>query len=471
MKRIWFLCVIIAMCVAAASCQWSLPEPITLPGGTTIGGGERITQTFTAYPCPMATSELPPVVTGLVSPTDQLSQVITVTMNLMEEVVITTESGIYRAKGENGSARVEVKLLPNTLNHLLVEATVKRVISNGCEYGGYTLRTDSDLQGRPLIIQQGKPSGGAVGKDTITPLTAKNLQRIQTLALTQRGNGFVFLSSTRLAVYGEQQTVTIYDLANDGQSEPLGEAINGQAADYNETNQLLAVGDRDLQLHLYNLIDGQISTGVGTPMPNSRITSLVISPDGQLAATGSADNRVLIWDLANLKVIKEYSGDAVGFFENFDALHWKNHRTLLGLGVQHGYVWQVDSESQPRSFTTQVKDAEMINAAFSSDGTWVAFGTLSGGTVYVYHIEGGDSFSLPLSNSAQMYRAAFSPDNSLLAVTSTDGQLDLWDMTARKQITLPELSQQVSHVQFSPDGKILAVLSWQNYALDLYGLP
>jgi hypothetical protein len=112
-----------------------------------------ITPTF----CPPPTPE-PLWVDPVTSPTDQLTQVITVYIGFGTEVTITTESGKYTVTGNfsayNTPAVVEISLLPNTINHIQVTA---KVMSgwNGCTYS-YTLTTTRDKNGDPLEIVQGQ---------------------------------------------------------------------------------------------------------------------------------------------------------------------------------------------------------------------------------------------------------------------------------------------------------------------------
>ena len=121
------------------------------------------TSTFTpiAPPPPPATPE-PLWVEPVISPTDQLTQVIVVYIGYGEEVTVTTEAGEFTVTGDfnayTNPAKVEITLLPNTVNHLEVTAKVRIIdAGNGYTYGGYTLRTTSDRQGASLTIIQGTP--------------------------------------------------------------------------------------------------------------------------------------------------------------------------------------------------------------------------------------------------------------------------------------------------------------------------
>lgn len=118
------------------------------------------TPIWTATFCPLPTPE-PLWVEPVTSPTDQLSQVVTVRVGYGQEVTITTESGSFTMTGSFGvyanPALVEITLLPNTVHHLMVSAKIQPPPNSGCTYPGYTLQTGNDRNGAPLMIVQGTP--------------------------------------------------------------------------------------------------------------------------------------------------------------------------------------------------------------------------------------------------------------------------------------------------------------------------
>lgn len=105
----------------------------------------------TATICPIPTAEAFGVA-PVTSPTDQLSQIVTVYLGLGEQVTILTESGTFT--DTTSPFQVEITLLPNTVHHLEVRGKVKQVWVNGCMYGGYTMSTRFDHYGAPLTIVQ-----------------------------------------------------------------------------------------------------------------------------------------------------------------------------------------------------------------------------------------------------------------------------------------------------------------------------
>lgn len=107
--------------------------------------------------CPPATPE-PLWVEPVDSPTCCLSQVISVTIGNGEYVSVTAESGTFEISGTFSvidPATVSIGLLPDTTHHLQVTARVRVVHWGDCTYGGYTLSTDRDRLGQPLVIVQG----------------------------------------------------------------------------------------------------------------------------------------------------------------------------------------------------------------------------------------------------------------------------------------------------------------------------
>lgn len=95
----------------------------------------------------------------LLSPTGQLTQTVTVYIGNGDQVTVISEAGGFSATGSfdayTNPARVTVGLLPNQLNHLEVQAHVRRVVGGGgCVYGDYTLSTVVDERGQPLEVLQ-----------------------------------------------------------------------------------------------------------------------------------------------------------------------------------------------------------------------------------------------------------------------------------------------------------------------------
>ena len=139
---------LLTLALSVTAVAATLPGQSLLPMNVTLA-----VPTF----CPMATPE-PLWVDPVTSPTDFLTQTITVYIGNGEAVTVTAESGIFAVSGSYTAfatpARVQIALLPGVTHHLLVAAKVRATEQYGCPFGNYVLSTRSDRYGQELVIQQ-----------------------------------------------------------------------------------------------------------------------------------------------------------------------------------------------------------------------------------------------------------------------------------------------------------------------------
>lgn len=124
-----------------------------LLGGRDVGAPGATDTPGDTTQCPQATPEFF-TVEPVTSPTDALTQIITVDLGNGEAITVTTESGVFTVPFDTFPKEVEITLLPNTTHNLTVEGKVREVQQGDCTYGGYTLRTTTDRNGAPLVIEQ-----------------------------------------------------------------------------------------------------------------------------------------------------------------------------------------------------------------------------------------------------------------------------------------------------------------------------
>jgi WD40 repeat protein len=149
----------------------------------------------------------------------------------------------------------------------------------------------------------------------------------------------------------------------------------------------------------------------GPPAPTAAVA---FSPDGKLLATGGYQE-VLLWDLANAKLLKR-----------------------LGAG--------------------QVSD--LVQAvAFRSDGRLlaVAEGAAHGaGAVKLFDVQAGQVAAAFAEPKDVTYAVGFSPDGKLLAAGGADGLLRVWSVDEKKLVTaIQGHGNWIVSVGFSADGKLL----------------
>ncbi|MBP5977901.1 protein kinase [Brasilonema sp. CT11] len=147
---------------------------------------------------------------------------------------------------------------------------------------------------------------------------------------------------------------------------------------------------------------------------SSDVNSVAFSADGKTLASGSDDETIKIWNLANQQEI----------------------RTLKG---HSGWVWAV---------------------AFSGDGKTLASGSADK-TIKLWNLETGQEIATLVGHTAGVSSIAFSPDGKTLASGSLDHTIKLWNLeTGKKIYTFKGHSKAVASIAFSPDGNTLASGSW-----------
>jgi WD40 repeat protein len=147
-----------------------------------------------------------------------------------------------------------------------------------------------------------------------------------------------------------------------------------------------------------------------------RASSVAVSPDGRLLASGGVDKAVRLWDLAAWK-----AGDAL-----------PPVRTL----ARH---------------TDQV-----YSLAFGPDGRTLASGSFDT-TIILWDVATGAERRTLTGHTREQSHLAFSPDGQTLAAGTDDGAVKLWDVrTGQERAPLRWHKGIVRAVAFSPDGQWLA---------------
>ena len=192
------------------------------------------------------------------------------------------------------------------------------------------------------------------------------------------------------------------------------------------------------------------------------VNSISFSPDGFTLASGADDKEVKLWETSSgsrLRVLtgfQDWVGGvafspkdellAVGSFQTITLWDTQSWKILHTLKGHTGYLWHL-------SFSTDSK----LLASTSVDQTialWDIQTVLSAK-------KGKEKAARVLRGSTYWVRsAAFSPDGKQIAAGSGDGNVYLWDVHSGKRIfTLRGHSGYVWQVAFSPDGKTLASAS------------
>lgn len=182
------------------------------------------------------------------------------------------------------------------------------------------------------------------------------------------------------------------------------------------------------------------------------------SGDGEFVASGGDDGQTLVWDVRADRPgprLKARTGQG----QQVAGVSFARSRPLLASGSFDGsiYVWQLD-HSRARLRSSFEAGSDLNDVAVSHDGDLIAAATLKTG-VELWSSDGTSLFSLPTPGLVPK-SIEFAPDGRLLAVGTFEHTIELVDIRRRRIIgTLGTRSggtNWINDVAFSADGRLLA---------------
>ena len=197
-----------------------------------------------------------------------------------------------------------------------------------------------------------------------------------------------------------------------------------------------------------------------TLLKDTRITSFIVLPAGNMLAAHSQDNNVKVWDAEKPDApIAEFTEtDPVRLIWN---IAFAPTGDRLAVGSREGTICLYDFKRKERLKPLTGHTEHIWSVCFSPDGKRLVSGS-DDRIARLWDVESGEEIeTLPIDTPRTLMEIAFSPCGNLIA-GGMYGEIRLWDAETLKTLfAIPQPQKQNPYaLAFSPCGKYLASGTW-----------
>ncbi|CDO98116.1 unnamed protein product [Coffea canephora] len=184
------------------------------------------------------------------------------------------------------------------------------------------------------------------------------------------------------------------------------------------------------------------------------VNCLAYSPDSQLLATGADDNKVKVWTVSSGCCFVTFSEHT----NAVTALHFMASNHCLLSASLDGTVraWDLFRYRNFRTFISPTSK-QFVSLAADQSGEVICAGTLDSFEIYVWSMKTGRLLDVLSGHEGPVHGLMFSPTNAILASSSWDKTVRLWDVFEGKgAVETFSHTHDVLTLVYRPDGKQLA---------------
>lgn len=244
------------------------------------------------------------------------------------------------------------------------------------------------------------------------------------------------------AINVNQLTPLLRWRAHPGRVHTLAFMLNGR--------RILSASSADNAVRVWNTFSGAEVTRIETE--NGQVTAAAVNPAGSFLLTTGENGNIQRWDVA--------SGSAMAAIFNPGALitsmAYSVDGTALAVGFVDGTIQVRDaggSEVLLSVSSQRGRRSDVFDVALSPD---LIVGAYSAGNVVVWDRETGERLDRLTGHSNDVLSATVSRDGDLLATTSSDNSIRVWDAATLEGQYRSGTDFDAAQTAFHPEGTLLA---------------
>jgi len=184
----------------------------------------------------------------------------------------------------------------------------------------------------------------------------------------------------------------------------------------------------------------------------SSVHSVAFSPDGRFFASGEIFSNTELWETKSGLEMRTFAGGEPVFSPD--------GRTLATFTGQNFRLWNWQTGEELFANQTFTSIGSAGSAAFSPKGDALAITSYSPDLIKLFDVQSGKVLRSLAGHTDLIETVTFSPDGKILASSSADKTIKLWDWHSGEQVRTIQAYTGFSlfspSLVFSPDGKIIA---------------
>jgi WD40 repeat protein len=253
-----------------------------------------------------------------------------------------------------------------------------------------------------------------------------------------------------LASGGANGTVKVQRLDEEGSFSLSGGAPTAQYMAFVSERSLVAISDAGELVQLDFSQEGQPQQLEGL---QGVALSVAAAPRQQIVAAGNERGDVALWDLESDRVLHTLSGLRGPVYN----ISFSEDGSRVAAVVNEPddapqlAIWDVESGDLVAAFGGHTN--QVTGIALRADGSLLA-STSADGTLKLWDEQGREARSINAQDGQGWFSSvAFSPDGSLLVTGSLDGQIEFWNPDSGERVRAVQLEQgSILALSFRPDG-------------------